>query len=105
ANYTPPANAAVWDLGDLKPTPGMLMFTCFTTFKSGQISKAQFSIEVGIRSDDAILLGWINQNGVTLPPADSWWVTKVFDPNGVVVDSPDALVVLFQLSQFYPNPK
>ena len=27
ANYTPPANSAVWDVGDLKPIAGIHVFT------------------------------------------------------------------------------
>jgi hypothetical protein len=106
ANYPPPGNVTIWDLGDLKPIPGILNFTCVTTFQEGQTATATFPIEVGIRSDDAIVVGWINQDGVVLPAPDTAIVSATFPPNGVVTweSVPDALVNLGLLSQFFENP-
>jgi len=102
--YTPPGNTSVWDVGDLKPTAGPLMFTCKTTFQSGEIGTADYSIEIGIRSDDAVVVGWIDRNGVMLPVADPLTFGKIFPPDGEVGDVPDALAVLLQLSKFERYP-
>ncbi len=104
SNFAPPGNSAVWDLGDLQPTAGILMFTCTATFASGDVSTGNYSIEVGIRTDDIILVGWINRKEVTLPIGTHPWVRRQFPPDGQVVDVPDALLILWQLSQFFENP-
>lgn len=65
---TPSANANVWDVGDIPPAPGIVTFQCIIKPQSGSDCTATFKVEIGVRTDDVILVGWINPAAITLPP-------------------------------------
>ena len=89
ANYTFPPNevqpASTWPVGRVFPQTGVLTFQVVGQTAGGAIITATRTIEVGIRSDDVIVVGWINASGVPLPSS----ITGVdpgplanFAPNG-----------------------
>jgi hypothetical protein len=69
SEYTPPppsADASEWNVGDIKSQAGELEFKVAVDFKGGGRSEEKRKIEVGIRTDDVILIGWIDSDGVPL---------------------------------------
>jgi hypothetical protein len=65
------ANATTWNLGDLAASTGghNLVLTVTVTFQDGTVIRQNTGVELGIRTDDYTVVGWINPNGVTLVPA------------------------------------
>ena len=82
------------------------MISCAVTFTSGAVSTGSYSIEVGIRTDDEILVGWINRDGVTLPTEVEEWVMELFPRSGTMHTAMilETLLFLGQLSQFFEHP-
>jgi len=62
--------ALIWDLGDiLNPTPGTVEFKVDIFYENGQRECGKFPIEIGVRTDNVIVIGWIDMNNVPLNPA------------------------------------
>jgi hypothetical protein len=106
-NYPKPGNTAVWDVGDLKPVAGTLIFVCDTKFQSGASRSAYTMVEVGIRSDDTVMVGWIDKEGVNLPKPDGRLVKEQFPADGVVpaLQQPLSLFAVARFSKFYEQSK
>ncbi len=65
--YTPPSNVPTWNV-IIAPTPGIVTFECAVQPPAPALPSAKtLTIEVGIRTDDTIMVGWIDTNGVTVP--------------------------------------
>jgi uncharacterized repeat protein (TIGR01451 family) len=62
-----PSTSPVWLVGDLFPQAGTLIFKVNVTFAGGGTAIGTRAIEVGIRTDDTIVVGWIDPTGITLP--------------------------------------
>lgn len=62
----------MWGIQRVFPTAGVLTFTVTATYPGGAQGAASIPVEVGIRTDDVIVVGWINPAGVPNP-----------DPSGV----------------------
>lgn len=74
AAYPPPAPASatpVWNVGSMNAVPGVLRFTCLVTWPNGFSVSQYVDIEVGIRTDDAVCIGWIDPSRVTVGQPDS----------------------------------
>lgn len=83
--YTPPApgaSARSWSVGEIKPVPGTLLFQVVVELTDGRRFRLIQEIEIGIRTDDVIVVGWINPDGVTLPSGAASWVTTAMPPQG-----------------------
>lgn len=59
------ATGRVWNFGPVPPNAGIYRFTCTATDSEGNLV-GSMDIEVGIRTDDEILVGWINPTEVPL---------------------------------------
>jgi hypothetical protein len=56
-----------WDLGDLvNPVPGEVTFRADVTYADGRHECGFFESEIGVRTDDVILIGWIDPANVPL---------------------------------------
>jgi hypothetical protein len=88
--YVPPSPsifANTWNVGDIAPHTGVLVFTVVVQLSTGLQSYHSISVEVGIRTDDVIVVGWINASGVPLPSSVSGvdsGVTQIFPDGGAV---------------------
>jgi hypothetical protein len=92
-SYTPPpaltyASLApvVWGIQQILPTAGVLTFAVTAQYP-GEASSSMSSVpvEVGIRTDDVIVVGWINPAGVPSPDpsqATSFTVLNGMPPSG-----------------------
>lgn len=91
SSYAPPAassRAMVWDVGDIRATAGVLTFTATLHLTNGRTMTASHKVEVGIRTDDVIVVGWIDAAGVTLSTAGvARDLTRILPPNGKVAGS------------------
>jgi hypothetical protein len=70
SNYRPPSPspaAKQWDVGDIRPITGRMTFKCKARLKNGRTVEATKDFEVGIRTDDVLVIGWINPSRVPLP--------------------------------------
>lgn len=82
APYTP-VNTQDWDVGQIQTTTGMLDVHVDVTFSDGQTGSADKQFEIGIRTDDINVLGWINENGVSLNTSGVGSdVLTYFNPSG-----------------------
>jgi hypothetical protein len=105
-NYTPPApsaSASEWDVGKIAATPGTLTFKVVVNFSDGGEAQDTRDIEVGIRTDDTIVVGWINPNGVTLPGGASAAVTSLM-PAGVSTSPLQCNLFILDLSENFTTP-
>jgi len=78
----------VWDVGEIAPTPGILSIKVLLDFGSGQTIEVSRDVEVGVRSDDVIVVGWIDPNKV--PLSDSGidpCVAEYFPVGGLVASN------------------
>jgi hypothetical protein len=80
--YTP-GSAQEWEVGQIQTVTGQLNVHVDVTFSDGQTGSADKQMEVGIRTDDINVLGWINPAGVPLNSGgvDSD-VLRYFNPAG-----------------------
>ena len=63
-------DALVWDLGDmLAPVPGEIEFAAEVFYDTGSVESCTFKVEIGVRTDDVIVVGWIDPNNVPLNSA------------------------------------
>jgi hypothetical protein len=74
-------------VGEIVPQPGTLTFKVVAALTGGTTVEATQDIEVGIRTDDAIVVGWIDPNRVTLPAGADQRVTDIFPSAGPPVPS------------------
>lgn len=65
---TPPSTA-IWETGPLHAVPGTLKCLCDVERPDGSEVIKEADFRVGIRTDDCIAVGWIDQSGVPLNPA------------------------------------
>lgn len=103
SQYTPPGNSATWVVGDIEPQPGFLDFEVNVRIGNGPEATFTKRIEVGIRTDDVIIVGWINPAAVPAPTPGLGVGTDIvamFPINGVIplLQLPIAGSLLAQLS-------
>ncbi len=75
-SYTPPppsAAARVWEFGKVNPYPGILEIKCVMLVRGkgfrvpgNTIQSGTKRIPIGVTTDDALVIGWINPDGVSL---------------------------------------
>jgi len=65
----PGESTPTWNVGAIGPTAGNPLFQCLVQYPNGTAIFKQITIEIGIRSDDAIAIGWIDPIGVTISSA------------------------------------
>jgi len=102
--------AIVWDLGDLlDPVPGLVTFKAEVVFLDGQRKCGSFPSKIGVRTDDVIVIGWIDPTGVTIPalPAPSAaWLGPIVPALGPPVPSPatcNAMMLYFSENGILPT--
>jgi len=100
-------SATTWDLGDiLNPSPGDVDFTVRVTYASGDRQCGDFASKIGVRTDDVIVVGWINGAGVTLPIGAAPYWTGVFPATGPPVPSSyDCNTAIGELTECDITPK
>jgi hypothetical protein len=79
------AQSGVLDLAQIWATPGTLTFSVRETFLDGQALTVTQQVDVGIRTDDAIVVGWIDPNGFNNPLSTTGVhpdVDNTFPPGG-----------------------
>jgi hypothetical protein len=80
----------VWDLGNvLDPIPGEIEFAAEVFYDTGSVQSCTFKVEIGVRTDDVIVVGWISPTLAALTSTigvDPQLLT-VMPPNGVVTSS------------------
>jgi len=101
-------SALTWNLGDiLAPEGGDIEFRALITYSDGRTECGRFPTEIGIRTDDVILLGWINNTMVPLDTVDvDEGLLELFPPTGPPPATlvPASLQVLFLLANGHVNP-
>jgi hypothetical protein len=99
--------ATEWDLGDLlDPIAGDITFKVRVTYANGNVECGKFSSEIGIRTDDVTVVGWIDPARVTLPAGPiPVWITSILPPAGPPVPSSfNCNDLIFDLSENDINP-
>lgn len=87
--YTPGSDQE-WVVGQIQTTTGQLNVHVDVQFSDGESGSADKQLEVGLRTDDINVLGWINEAGVPLSTSGVGSdVLRYFNPGG-----PDAMNVL-----------
>lgn len=83
-------SSSAYDAGNIWAKPGPVTFGLVATLHGTKLRVAS-KIEVGVRTDDALIVAWIDPQNVPLWPniADPR-VTALFKPNGTVSDSTEA---------------
>lgn len=72
-----------WEVGEIRPEPAQLKFKVVVNFSDGETGEASKDIEVGVRSDDVVAIGWIDPNNVPLNAAGvTRDVLQSFPPGG-----------------------
>jgi hypothetical protein len=73
-----PMNTGIsWD-------PGDYVLTLEVTFDTGVTKTSTYNQRVGLRTDDVLVIGWINKAGVAVNPDGVYWaVTEIFPPEGL----------------------
>jgi hypothetical protein len=78
------ASSKEWFLSSIDWKPGTYTIFCKLTFTTGCEKTATYTQEVGVRTDDIAVVGWINPAGVPLSEAGvSWQVLLFFPPEGL----------------------
>jgi len=105
---TPPAGsmATQWNLGDIiAPIAGDIEFAVQVTHSDGTVECGSFMAEIGVRTDDVIVVGWIDPNGVSLPAGAAGWLTAMMPPTGPPVPSSlDCNLFMLDLSENSTTP-
>jgi len=109
--YPPPTagpNVDTWDVGSVHPKHGTLTFKCVVAFEDDDECEAEDDqeIEVGIRKDDVIVIGWINPAGVALNAStpDARVLALFPDSGPPVPDDIKAAMVLDQILEGDTSP-
>jgi len=105
-NYTPPPpspSASEWNVGKVGAPPGTLTFKVEVAFSEGGQAQDTRDVEVGVRTDDTIVVGWINPAGVTLPGGASAAITGLLTTPPVPSSLQCNLFVL-DLSENFTTP-
>lgn len=63
--YVPPSGGSTWNVV-LKAAPGTVTFACLVRAPNAPPTIKTLTVEVGIRTDDTVLIGWIDTTGVPL---------------------------------------
>jgi hypothetical protein len=84
---SPPSGpqATQWDLGDiLNPVPGEITFKVEVTYQDGGRECGEFESEIGVRTDDVIVIGWINAQAIPLSTVgvDTTFILPTLTPTG-----------------------
>ena len=66
--YPQPPSGPIWNV-IIPPTPGIVTFQCMMQRPGASPTITSLSVEVGIRTDDTILVGWIDRNAVPISPS------------------------------------
>lgn len=106
SNYTPPApspSANTWTVGKIMSQAGTLSFQVQVDFGGGAQAQNSRDVEVGVRSDDTIVVGWINPAGVTLTGGAQPAVTGLLTPPPVSASLRCNLFIL-DLSENFTTP-
>jgi hypothetical protein len=106
SGYTPPTpspTASMWTVGKIMSAPGILTFQVVVDFGGGVQAQDSRDVEVGVRTDDTIVLGWINPAGVTLPGGASPAIAGLLPPPPVPSSLKCNLFVL-DLSENFTTP-
>jgi hypothetical protein len=105
---TLPSRASnVWDVGSMKPTPAKLTFNCKMELSDGTTAAATKDFEIGIRTDDTLVVGWIDATLVALPTIDPDGhrvgddILRKFPPNGIVTERPITLLTMGTLAGYF----
>jgi hypothetical protein len=107
SNYHPPTpspTATTWDVGRLKSPAGKLTFFAVITFVNGSTFPTNREIDVGIRTDDIIALGWINPAAIDLPVGAQSELIRIMPANGAVTHRSECNGSIFDLSQNLSTP-
>jgi hypothetical protein len=64
-----PSTSSDWEVA-IKPVPGTLSFAVTVTFADGETRRAALDVDVGVRTNDVVVIGWIDPNGVPLSSAN-----------------------------------
>ncbi|MCC7292174.1 MAG: hypothetical protein IT449_08965 [Phycisphaerales bacterium] len=123
--------ATEWNLGDLLyPQPGLITFKVTITYEDGSKLCGDFDSEIGVRTDDVIVVGWINESLVSVNPVGvQFQVLHILpplgppvpsalqcndlaldlslfdeDPNGMSLSPLDRLYILHWMFKYAPNP-
>ncbi len=101
-------SALTWNLGDiLAPEGGDIEFKALLTYADGRTECGRFPTEIGIRTDDVILVGWIDPTGVPLNPIGvDPNLLAAFPPGGPppIFDLVPALLILDDLLEGDTSP-
>ncbi len=92
ASWSPPQfgpGATTWNVGDLlNPHPGEVMFEAYVWYTDGTEQCFNFKSEIGVRTDDVIVVGWIDGTNVPLNPAGvTAQIVAIMPPAGLPVPS------------------
>jgi Glucodextranase, domain B len=106
-NYTPPppsASASEWDVGKVGAPPGTLTFKVVVDFGDGTQAQDTRDVELGVRTDDTIVVGWINPNGVAIPGGASAAVTGLLTSPPPVPSPLQCNLFILDLSENFTTP-
>ena len=90
SNWYPPTgpDALEWDLGDiLNPTPGPVDINVVVRYTDGSCLSGRYSTEIGVRTDDVVIIGWINPDLITLPAVNNGATPPVWFVNPIIVNA------------------
>jgi hypothetical protein len=94
-NYSAAGAGQTWDLGDLPPSPGAWSIHLKATFNDGRTAEASTDIEVGVRTNDVLVVAWIDPAGVPLPVSDADpELLEFYPPWGAPVSPVQSLLTL-----------
>ena len=63
----PASNTPLWNVGPLQPRPAIQTFACLVQPPGTVLPTTKLlDVEIGIRTDDVLMVGWINGNGVPI---------------------------------------
>ncbi len=103
------AGATEWVVGRIHPIPGDVVFKVQLFYADDGTECREFPVRIGVRSDDIIVIGWIDPDGVSLPAGASTWLTTLLPPGGPPPSVPlDCNLMIFYLGSGditpYPGP-
>jgi VCBS repeat-containing protein len=106
AFYGDPGHGTTWNIGDIKPQADFMSVTAVATFQGGVTETITRQFEVGIRTDDMVVVGWIDPSRITFNLANVRpGLTTRFPTNGVIsaTNVPLAGNFIASLTNFEPQ--
>jgi uncharacterized Zn-binding protein involved in type VI secretion len=85
APYRPPQpspSASEWDVGRLANLAGGMRVVVVIRFANGSTYPVIRDFKVGLRTDDIIVVGWIDEDNVPLPGGAQEFITRIMPPTG-----------------------